>query len=91
MGSESLIFCQPLPIRLTEAVCLLIAHNAQGPQRKLLALSFVVLAIGLSRCLREHRVDDLHDELLPGAWQLVDALDLQLQLAQDQEAQQDRG
>ena len=27
MGSESLIFCQPLPIRLTEAVCLLIAHN----------------------------------------------------------------
>jgi hypothetical protein len=29
----------------------------------------VVLVMGLSRCLREHRVDDLHDELLLGAWQ----------------------
>lgn len=34
-----------------------------------------------SASLRQHRVDHLHDELLLGAWQLVDALDLQLQLA----------
>ena len=40
----------------------------------------MALAIGLSRCLRQHRVDDLHDELLLGAWQLVDAIHLLLQL-----------
>ena len=44
------------------------------------ALLFAVLGIGLSRCLREHRVDDLHDELLLGARQLIDAIHLLLQL-----------
>lgn len=69
-GQSHLFFVNPLTIRLTEAVCLLIAHNAknqsmgsgslpmahnaQGPQRKLRALLFVVLVAGLSRCLREH-------------------------------------
>lgn len=38
------------------------------------ASSFVVLVVVLARRLREHRVDDLHDELLRGARQLVDAL-----------------
>ena len=44
--------------------------NAQGPQRKLRALLFAVLVIVLSRHLRQHRVDDLHDELLLDARQL---------------------
>ena len=29
MGSESLIFCQPIPIRLTEAVCILMEKGAK--------------------------------------------------------------
>lgn len=36
-------------LRPVKAVCILIVHDAQGPQRKLRALLFVVLVVGSAR------------------------------------------
>ena len=47
---------QALLNKLWRQVRFLIAHDAQGPQRKLRALLFVVLVIGLSRSLRDHGI-----------------------------------
>ena len=67
-------------LRPAKAVCILTTHDAQGPQRKLRALSFVAPVIGLTRCLRQHRVNDLADELLLRLRQAAQLFKLLLQL-----------